>query len=302
LPILINHLLSMKDLPVVSVIIPLYNKEETIRKTVESVLNQSYADFELLVVDDGSTDNSLKILSEINDERLIIISKPNGGVSHARNYGVRNAKSEFIFFLDADDLITSNCLSIFASLLSKYKNESVFVSNFKIIQTNSEEIVYCKSNKEFLYKKPIKALWGKKIFPRTGAMMIKKECFDNIGYFNNDIVIYEDLEFILRLLNKYNVVYTPLVVMTYQREFNSLSKKVVPLNKEFCYHISLKNKSFFEKLILIENTYYSYRNRIKARDWDSVNYLKTRLVTYLPYSITAIVYKKTLNLAYGLFK
>lgn len=89
----------------ISIIIPLYNKAESIKTTLESVLSQSYTDFEVLIIDDGSTDDSKNIVSEIHDDRIRYIYKDNGGVSSARNYGAMNAKSEWLFFLDADDLL-----------------------------------------------------------------------------------------------------------------------------------------------------------------------------------------------------
>src|SRR5687767_2996559 len=88
----------------ITVIIPLYNKEKSILDTVYSVLNQTYKDFELLIINDGSKDNSLKVVQSISDPRVVIIDKPNGGVSSARNAGILNAKNEYLAFLDGDDI------------------------------------------------------------------------------------------------------------------------------------------------------------------------------------------------------
>src|SRR5690554_3129002 len=88
----------------ITVIIPLYNKERSILKTVSSVLTQSFTEFELLIVNDGSTDNSLQMVSSLKDPRLRIINKENGGVSSARNTGIKEATNEWIALLDADDL------------------------------------------------------------------------------------------------------------------------------------------------------------------------------------------------------
>ena len=78
----------------ISVVIPLYNKEKSITDTIRSVLDQTYKDFELIIVNDGSTDNSLNFVSLINDSRIVIIDKTNGGVSSARNKGIMSAKYE----------------------------------------------------------------------------------------------------------------------------------------------------------------------------------------------------------------
>jgi len=86
-----------------SVVIPLYNKEKDVLKTIQSVLKQSHSKFEIIIVDDGSTDSSIEIIKNIKDERIRLFSKKNEGVSIARNYGVEKATTEFIAFLDADD-------------------------------------------------------------------------------------------------------------------------------------------------------------------------------------------------------
>jgi glycosyltransferase involved in cell wall biosynthesis len=95
----------------ISVVVPLYNKENSIHKTIISVLDQSFTDFELLIIDDGSKDDSLNVVSKINDARLVVHSKVNGGVSEARNFGIEKSNGEFIFLLDADDLIKKDCLT-----------------------------------------------------------------------------------------------------------------------------------------------------------------------------------------------
>ena len=86
-----------------SVVIPLYNKEHYIEATIRSVLNQTCRDFEVLVVDDGSRDNSLALARKYESDRVRVIAQENQGVSEARNTGIRNAQGEFICFLDADD-------------------------------------------------------------------------------------------------------------------------------------------------------------------------------------------------------
>jgi glycosyltransferase involved in cell wall biosynthesis len=90
-------------MPTVSVIIPVYNVENYIRETIESVLDQNYQDFEILVVDDGSPDRSIEIVQQFADPRIKILRQANGGLASARNCGIRQASGEYIAFLDADD-------------------------------------------------------------------------------------------------------------------------------------------------------------------------------------------------------
>ena len=86
-----------------SIIIPLYNKEKTVKRTLQSILTQSYRDFEVVVVDDGSKDKSYEVVKSIADNRVKLFSKTNGGVSSARNFGLQKAQGKWTMFFDADD-------------------------------------------------------------------------------------------------------------------------------------------------------------------------------------------------------
>ena len=104
----------------ISVIIPLYNKETTIEQSIRSLLTQSFSDFELIVVDDGSTDGSAEKIRGITDERMILICQENGGPSKARNTGVKHARGEWIVFLDADDELLPDALQIMTAAIKRY--------------------------------------------------------------------------------------------------------------------------------------------------------------------------------------
>ena len=98
--------------PRISVIIPAYNAEKTILETIASVQNQTFSNFEIIVINDGSTDSTLQLLEGLNDDRLYVVSYPDGGLSVARNRGVKQARGKFIAFLDADDLWTPDKLEL----------------------------------------------------------------------------------------------------------------------------------------------------------------------------------------------
>lgn len=135
----------MKTRPLVSIVIPCYNSSKFVAETIDSVLNQSYKNIELIVVNDGSTDNSLSIIQQFTDNRIQLISKENAGVSAARNSGFKKAKGEFIMFLDADDLIDSSFVE---------KAVITFQQNTKVdfITTN---IINIDENSELLEKKQV---------------------------------------------------------------------------------------------------------------------------------------------------
>jgi glycosyltransferase involved in cell wall biosynthesis len=120
----------------ISVIIPLFNKEKDIVKTLNSVCKQTYNDFEIIIVDDGSTDLSVEKIKIINDNRISIFSKNNEGVSIARNFGVEKAKSNFVAFLDADDYWHPNHLEKLLFLIRTYPNNDWFATSYEKKRTN----------------------------------------------------------------------------------------------------------------------------------------------------------------------
>lgn len=127
------------DRLMISVIIPLYNKERYIVCTLLSVLNQTFSDFEIVVVDDGSTDNSVAEVGKIKDSRIRLIHQNNAGVSAARNRGIREAKGDLIAFLDADDEWKAEYLATQYSLSQKYPDCNVFACNYE--HRNSDGII-----------------------------------------------------------------------------------------------------------------------------------------------------------------
>jgi len=123
----------------VSIIIPCYNASAYIAETLSSIANQTYPQYEIIIVDDGSTDNSTNLTPNINDSRIHYFYKENEGVSIARNYGLKKAKGEFILFLDADDLLSPNFLK--DRILSLSNSEAVgCASTVVLIDKDGEEL------------------------------------------------------------------------------------------------------------------------------------------------------------------
>ena len=135
-----------------SVVIPLYNKEALIEQTVERVLLQTYQDFEVIVVDDGSTDKGVEVVKEFDDKRIRIIQQENQGVSAARNKGIEESQGEYIAFLDADDKWETDYLETQHCLIKKYPKCSVYATNYKFINEfgeNKSSIIRRRTDKLF---------------------------------------------------------------------------------------------------------------------------------------------------------
>lgn len=123
-----------------SIIVPIYNTEKYLKECIDSVLKQDFENYELILVDDGSPDNSPKICDEYaeKDKKVKVVHKPNGGLSDARNCGIKEAAGEYIIFLDSDDFIHENSLEKIAKTCEEKNADIIFLKGFKFFDDNSE--------------------------------------------------------------------------------------------------------------------------------------------------------------------
>src|SRR5690625_5271022 len=133
----------------ISVVIPLYNKEKHISRAVNSVLNQTYKNFELIIIDDGSTDGSLAVVEKFDDSRIKVFTFKNNGVSVARNLGIEKAKYSYIAFLDADDEWEENFLLNVKKLIQTYPECGMYATLYKF--KNNNKVRYPKLNSSSRY-------------------------------------------------------------------------------------------------------------------------------------------------------
>ena len=127
----------------ISIIVPVYNSEKTLRECINSILCQSYCDFEVIIIDDGSTDNSPVICREMaeQDERVVVIHVENQGVSHARNVGMKKSKGDYICFVDSDDTIKPDYLEyLYSNIVSSAAD--IVTCNFIQENRGGEKRIY----------------------------------------------------------------------------------------------------------------------------------------------------------------
>lgn len=209
-----------------SVIIPLYNKENYIIKTIQSVINQTYQYFEIIVVNDGSTDNSLERVKSISDERLKIYSVKNGGVSRARNYGISVASNEFITFLDADDIWDDRFLETIISLKNRYPEAKIFTTGYSIEEKrNIDNIISGTYGDSFIIEDYCGIHLNSCAIFCTDTVCISKDVLLRMGGFAVGIKRGEDLDLWLRISCEYDIAYSATTRATYQRntENNAMS-------------------------------------------------------------------------------
>jgi len=217
----------------VSVIIPLYNKERTISNTIESVLNQSYKDFELIIVNDGSTDRSINAVEKFKDDRIRIINKSNGGVSSARNRGIMEAKSEWIAFLDGDDYWEPSFLSTLIDLKARYPDAGLYTGQYAQVN-NAKEII--RLDRFPLIDEGYFDLFSYIYAVHSSSILVNKHVFDICGFFDENLTHGEDTDMWIRIGLKFKLCYTNSLISYYNTGGNPLSRsigKFPPFNKRF---------------------------------------------------------------------
>lgn len=182
--------------PFFSVIIPLYNKSRYISQTINSVLSQTFTNFEIIIIDDGSTDEGPEIVNTFDDLRVLLISQKNRGVSSARNHGIRKSTGQYIAFLDADDEWEKNKLELHYKFIKTHYNCRWMSSGF-IQRYKKRDVENIFSNTQIIPDALSAMCEGMTVW--TGAIIVRRDCFTPDCLFNIDISRSEDREVWLKL-------------------------------------------------------------------------------------------------------
>ncbi|MCW4468409.1 glycosyltransferase family 2 protein [Flavobacterium sp. MFBS3-15] len=294
-------------MPYFSIVIPLYNKENFVAATINSVLAQTFTDFEVIIINDVSTDNSLAVAQRFDDSRIRIISHPvNKGLSASRNTGIKNASSEYIAFLDADDLWKPEFLETIRQLIvdypeaglfaTKYEQvypENVIVPSFKLQLTNNRGVVdFYKSNlNEAIY------------YP--SCLCVRKIAFEKAGLYDERINFGEDIDFNIRAHQFFKLAYCDEPQVSYTMDSQNQITRSGISNKTLTnfdrYEIVAKNRKdikryldfnryFMAKEYRKEGNEAGYRKMVKGIDPKSLNY-KQRLLLLMPGALLRMVSK-----------
>ncbi len=197
--------------PLVSIIIPTFNRGDKLYHTINSILKQTYQNFLILIIDDGSTDNTPKICKEMtqNDKRITYhqLTK-NFGANYARNVGILNSKGDYIAFLDSDDEWLPNKLQIQVELIeSSTDNIGFILTGFKEINVSTKEQWIWPNNKFLRQNNILDALIHHIGLSRTSTVLIKKNVFEKIEGFDINFPKYQEGEFFLRLMMHYKNIF-----------------------------------------------------------------------------------------------
>jgi glycosyltransferase involved in cell wall biosynthesis len=296
-------------MPLFSVVIPLYNKQDYIRNTIQSVLDQSFKDFELIIVNDGSTDNSLKkaqqLLSKFQNHN--IISQENKGLSASRNRGIREAKGELIAFLDADDIWHSEFLNTINELYINYPEASLYGTSY-LEKYSDKNILESKKNidKNSMYKSfLIEDFFETNLFQPIvcqSSLAAKKLVFNDLEY-NESINLSEDIDFYIKSNLKHKFAYyyknlaTILVNIPDQITSSGIKNKNIPnfdiYEKEAINNRSLKkyidfNRYTFSIQYKLDNDLENFRTLLNKIDLNNLN-LKQKILIKSPVFVLKLI-------------
>ncbi len=252
-----------------SVVIPLYNKERQIAGTLRSVFAQTCADYEIIVVDDGSTDGSAAVVESLHDPRIRLIRQANAGVSAARNLGIAEARGEYIALLDADDEWRPEYLATIAALIRKYPQCDVFATNYSHVDSNGKTfptilrkipfdgddgILYNYFEVASVSSPPICSI----------CITARKEAFQSVGGFPLGIKSGEDLLTWARLAARYKIAYSkkPLAVFNVEGYDIKDKPKRTPPKEDIVEHELIKIKTDFQPSHI--NQYLSHWHKMRA--------------------------------------
>ena len=262
----------------VSIVIPVYNAEKYIEECVESALNQTYHDIEVIAIDDGSTGKSLEILKKYQDKIKIIVKK-NGGTATALNTGIKVMTGEWFKWLSADDVLYPNAIE---ELIVETKNvkdpqKTIFYSNFHYIDSKSNIIAdFIEPNYNNLDNFDLNVILLDHFVGNGSTSLIHKSAFENHGLFDENLTFADDYEFWLRccVLNNFSMHLIPKILVGYRIHLDQLTTKV---KGKFHLQGKVIRKSILEKLhetdrqkYEIALKQYQHKNPIK-RTKDSID-------------------------------
>lgn len=259
----------------ISVIIPTYNRGKTLPRAIDSVLNQTHSDFELIIVDDGSKDDTENIVKNIKDHRITYLKHEvnSGGPARPKNTGIKKSKGNYIAFLDSDDEWMPEKLE---KQLKKFNDGSdnlaiVGCDVLDINQENGRESVYTipRSSKD----KSLRMILKKCFIHSTSSVLIKARLLNKVGNFDEKMEVSEDWDLWIRILKSYSFDFVPEPLFMYYIHDDNIStgqssKKAAVLEYMLHKHINLykkHKKAYGEMLQYIGNLHLIESNKKKAR-------------------------------------
>jgi glycosyltransferase involved in cell wall biosynthesis len=215
--------------PAISIVIPAYNAEKTILDTITSAQNQTFSDFEIIIINDGSTDKTLELINTLKDIRIKVFSYDNRGLSTARNRGIGLAVGDFITFLDADDLWTADKLELQFLALQNYPKAGLAYSWTSFMDEQGK--TYYADKPKFVAGDVLKELLQGNFLCSGSNPLIKRSVIEAVGEFDPTLRSAEDWNYWLRIAERWEFALVPKAQIFYRQSAKSMSSKVEYMEK-----------------------------------------------------------------------
>ncbi|WP_223033809.1 glycosyltransferase family 2 protein [Hanstruepera marina] len=268
--------------PRISIIIPLYNKANVIKQTLVSALNQSFNDFEIIIINDGSTDNSLHVVNSINDNRIHVYTTKNQGVSAARNYGISKAVAEYVAFLDADDIWKPNHLENLNLLQNQFPNCGLYCAAYeKQYKSFSSPAVFNNIPNDENWMGIVTDYFEssfKNSIAWTSAVMVPKEVLKTLNGFDEAITLGagEDTDLWIRIALQYPVaLYNSVSSIHNLKAENRISNSKTHLRNFInldAYEVFTKNNPSLKRYLDINRFAIGMQYKLTGNDVQAENY------------------------------
>ena len=208
--------------PMISVVITLFNKAPYIQRALNSIFNQTHQDFEIIVIDDGSTDKGAEIVNKISDSRIHLIQQQNVGVSIALNWGIQKSTTDLIAFLDADDEWKSEYLNTILRLKDKYPKAGMYATTFEMVTKTGQKILPQSSGIPTNSWEGILPNFFRDSLPDVpfvrSSMAIYKKVINKVGGFPEDVRFGEDIDLAVRIALRYPIAFNNAAYVIYHLE------------------------------------------------------------------------------------
>ena len=217
-------------MPKISIITPAYNADRTILETIESVQNQTFSDFELIIIDDGSKDRTLELVQNVKDERLKFFFYKNSGVCAARNRGISHSTGEFIAFIDADDLWTPDKLELQLAALQQHPEAGVAYSWTYFMYEQEDSAV---PGKPVLFEGNVyPKLLVENFLSHGSNPLIRRDAIESVGEFDSSFPHCADWDFYIRLAARWPFVVVPKHQIYYRQSSSSMTSKIDGIERQ----------------------------------------------------------------------
>ncbi len=262
----------------VSVVMPIFNAAPYIKDTIVSLLNQTYTNWELIAVDDGSTDESLSIVQSFSDSRIRILKRTNGGQCAATNTGLQYADGDYLQFLDADDILDKEKISVQVKVLEEGGNKGIAISRWGLFSEspaqslfNDEPIFFSDTPSRWLYR-----LWTNETMMPNLGYLIPREILEMAGkFYNENLQLNIDFEYFTRMvLVADKIVFAPNAICHYRKGVKSAKTY---------------NPSFQKSLSALESRSLAIRYLLEKDNTDQSKYACKMALTILTYTYPKIL-------------